>query len=285
MAVHARAHDVAAYERTIPADARNRSSDLSLVGEWIGVAARLPDSGPAVSVRLRIAAQRADSLFLDLTIAESRQIALAVPSPYSDAVVARLLGDSLHVEFTSDIGLAFISGLVPADSERIVVAGRVRGDTIVGTVIITRFASPITLRRVEPNAARGERAISFTNTQDSLRLGGTLLLPLGRGPFPAAVFVTGSDPDTREAWQVEARALRDRGIASLIYDKRGVAESRGASHDLASWDDLAGDVEGAVAFLRRTREIDPARVGLIGQSQGTWIITKVAARDSRIAFV
>jgi uncharacterized protein len=33
------------------------------------------------------------------------------------------------------------------------------------------------------------------------------------------------------------------------------------------------------------REIDPARIGLIGQSQGTWIITKVAARDPAIAFV
>src|SRR5207248_9085226 len=73
------------------------------------------------------------------------------------------------------------------------------------------------------------------------------------------------------------------GIASLLYDKRGVGESAGANHDLASWDDLAGDVEGAVAYLRSRRDIiDPKRVGLIGQSQGTWIIAKVAAADPRI---
>src|SRR6266511_2394096 len=93
-------------------------------------------------------------------------------------------------------------------------------------------------------------------------------------------FVTGSDPDTREAWQFEARALAAHGIASLLYDKRGVGESGGASHDLASWDDLAGDVEGAVTYLRtRSDLIDPRRIGLLGQSQGTWIIAKVAARD------
>src|SRR5207237_8025419 len=90
----------------------------------------------------------------------------------------------------------------------------------------------------------------------------------------------------REAWQPEARALATSGIASLLYDKRGVGESVGANHDLASWDDLAGDVEGAVAYLRSRHDvIDPKRIGLIGQSQGTWIIAKVAAADPRMALL
>ena len=37
-------------------------------------------------------------------------------------------------------------------------------------------------------------------------------------------------------------------------------------------------------YLRtRSDLIDPRRIGLVGQSQGTWIIAKVAARDPRIA--
>jgi hypothetical protein len=180
----------------------------SLIGEWTGVAERRPDAGPPVGVRLRITAQRGDSLFLDLTLPESRQIALAVPSPYSDEVTARRIGDSLHVEFTADIGLGFIGGLVPADSERIVIAGRARGDAIHGSLRITRYLSPITLRRARPMIPPGDRAVFFSNPHDSLRLGGTLLLPRGRGPFPATMFVTGSDPDTREAWRVEADARR-----------------------------------------------------------------------------
>jgi len=155
-----------------------------------------------------------------------------------------------------------------------------------GRFRITRYESPIVLRRLAPETVGGH-AVHFHSVLDSLRLGGMLVLPArGQGPFPAAVFVTGSDPDTREAWLVEARALAGRGVAALVYDKRGVGESRGANHDLASWDDLAGDLAGAVAYLRsRTDLIDPRRVGLIGQSQGTWVITKVAERDPAIAFL
>ena len=257
-----------------------------LEGTWFGVADRFPDAGPPVSLRLRVYGVSGDSVRLDLTIAESRQIALAIPSPYSDSSYATLRGDSLHVEFTPDIGLAFISRLVPSDSERIVFAGLVRGDSITGRFRITSYESPITLRRLGASETANAAPVFFHSSQDSLRLGGTLILPRGRGPFPAVVFVTGSDPDTREAWQVEGRSLAARGVAALVYDKRGVGESRGASHDLASWDDLAGDVEGAVAYLRsRTDVIDARRIGLIGQSQGTWMTTKVAARDPRIAFL
>jgi hypothetical protein len=100
-----------------------------------------------------------------------------------------------------------------------------------------------------------------------------------------AVFITGSDPDTRTRWLFEAATLARRGVASLLYDKRGVGESLGASHDLASWDDLAGDVEGAIDYLlTRSDAVDTARIGLIGQSQGTWMIAKVAARNAHVAF-
>ncbi len=142
------------------------------------------------------------------------------------------------------------------------------------------------MRTVANTASALEPAIHFLSESDGLSLGGNLVLHAGRGPFPAVIFVTGSDPDTREAWQLEARALAKRGVASLLYDKRGVGESIGASHDLASWDDLAGDVEGAVRYLRSRRDlILPNNIGLVGQSQGTWIIAKVAARDPPIRFL
>jgi hypothetical protein len=80
--------------------------------------------------------------------------------------------------------------------------------------------------------------------------------------------------------------LLRRGVASLLYDKRGVGESAGASHDLASWDDLAGDLRGAIAFLASRPElVDTARIGVIAQSQGTWIIAKVAPHEPRVKFI
>jgi pimeloyl-ACP methyl ester carboxylesterase len=253
-------------------------------GEWVGVAQVRPDSGLPVSVRLKIDRKR-DSLRVALTLPESRLVDLELPSPYSDSSYARYSNGHLHAEYTPDIGLSFISRIVPHAEERIVFDGDLRGEELRGTIRITRYTSPIVLRR-SPGQSPREPAIHFFSAHDSLRLGGKLVLPDGRPPFPTVVFVTGSDPDTREAWQLEARALAARGIASLLYDKRGVGESAGASHDLASWDDLAGDVEGAVDYLRsRTDLIDPLRIGLIGQSQGTWIIAKVAAADPRIHFL
>jgi len=241
-----------------------------------------PDSGLPVGLRLKIDRPN-NSLRVRLSLPESRLVDLELPSPYSDSSHATYVNGHLHAEFTPDIGLAIISRIVPHDQERIVFDGELRGDELAGAIRITVYSSPITLRReaVSPR----EPAIHFSSARDSMPLGGKLVLPAGKGPFPAAIFVTGSDPDHREAWQLEARTLAGSGIASLLYDKRGVGESAGANHDLASWDDLAGDVEGAVAYLRSRPDIDPKRIGLIGQSQGTWIIAKVAAADPGIAFL
>ncbi|MFL5556390.1 MAG: alpha/beta hydrolase family protein [Gemmatimonadaceae bacterium] len=255
----------------------------TIEGTWSGIAALKPDSGLPVGVRLKIDRPK-NSLRVRLSLPESRLIDLELPSPYSDSSYATYANGHLHAEFTPDIGLAIISRIVPHDEQRIVFDGGLNENELTGTIRITTYTSPITLRR--ESESRREPEIHFSSARDSMPLGGKLVLPSGKGPFPAAVFVTGSDPDTREAWQLEARALARSGIASLLYDKRGVGESAGANHDLASWDDLAGDVEGAVAYLRSRRDvIDPKRIGLIGQSQGTWIIAKVAAADPQIAFL
>ena len=66
-------------------------------------------------------------------------------------------------------------------------------------------------------------------------LSGTLELPTGSGPFPVALIVAGSGPVDRDGnspksglqtdcYKLLAEALAGRGIASLRYDKRGVAE-------------------------------------------------------------
>src|SRR2546423_4270364 len=255
----------------------------TIAGTWAGTAVLRPDSGLPVSLRLKIDRPR-DSLRVRLSLPESHLVDLELPSPYSDSSQATFRHRHLHAEFTPDIGLGIIGKIVARQDERIVFDGDVDVNELRGTLRITNYSSPITLRRASVESSR-EPGIHFASALDSMPLGGKLVLPAGKGPFPAAVFVTGSDPDTREAWQLEARVLANSGIASLLYDKRGVGESAGANHDLASWDDLAGDVEGAVAYLRSRPEIDPKRIGLIGQSQGTWIIAKVAAADPRIAFL
>jgi pimeloyl-ACP methyl ester carboxylesterase len=259
-------------------------------GIWCGVADKTPDAGLPVTVRLK-ARGEADSLRIALSLPESRLFDLAIPSPYSDSAAASIRDGVLTLDFPPDIGLGFIGNLgIPRDAEHIRFSGSVErgtdGPVLRGRIGITTYESPIELSPGRCASRFQEPAVAFHSAADSLLIAGKLVLPDGRGPFPAVVFVTGSDPDTREAWQFEARALAAQGVASLLYDKRGVGESGGASHDLASWDDLAGDVTGAVRYLRgRTDMFDPQRIGLIGQSQGTWIITKVAAGDPEIRFL
>ena len=252
-------------------------------GTWAGVADAKPDAGLPVGVRLTLL-QRGDSALVSFTLPESRLVGLRIPSPYSDSTYATIRGGELRLEFTPDIGLGIISRLGPASNERIAFTGRLEGrDQLAGTIRITSYSSRIVLRRVPPDD-REVRAM-LLNPNDSLRLGANLVRPANNRP-PVVVFVTGSDPDERDAWRYEAAVLAKVGVATLLYDKRGVGESSGASHDLASWDDLAGDLTAALNWLSsRPDLVDTARIGVIAQSQGTWILAKVAAKDARVKFM
>ncbi|MGD9571919.1 MAG: alpha/beta hydrolase family protein [Thermoleophilia bacterium] len=107
-------------------------------------------------------------------------------------------------------------------------------------------------------------------------LAGTLTLPAGAGPHPAAVLVSGFGPSRRDGsfegtggpYADLAAALARRGVAVLRYDKRGLGESGGPA---LSWLDARPLVRDAVAAVRAligTPGVDRARVALIGHSQG-----------------
>jgi dienelactone hydrolase len=131
-------------------------------------------------------------------------------------------------------------------------------------------------------------------TPAGLSLAGTLTLPSGRrgAKLPAVVLITGSGPEDRDEasglLSPEYRPFRDiadtlarRGIAVLRLDDRGVGGSDTGPVDATSAD-LADDVRAAVSWLRRRPEIDPARVGLVGHSEGGIIAPMVAASDPRL---
>jgi pimeloyl-ACP methyl ester carboxylesterase len=121
-------------------------------------------------------------------------------------------------------------------------------------------------------------------------LAGTLTIPQGPGPFPAAMLIAGSgnlDRDENVAghklFLVLADFLTRRGIAVLRADKRGAGESSGDSAK-ALTADYASDVQAGVAFLRIRPEVDAHRIGLVGHSEGGVIAPLVAAKDRDIAF-
>lgn len=134
--------------------------------------------------------------------------------------------------------------------------------------------------------------VVFDNPEAKLSFVGTLSIPKGAGPFPAAVLIAGSGAHSRDemvslhkVFLVLADHLTRNGISVLRYDKRGVGMSGGLADPLSTTDDYAGDARAALQFLRIQPEIDPAKVGLIGHSEGGIIAPMVAADNPEVAFI
>ena len=138
---------------------------------------------------------------------------------------------------------------------------------------------------VAPFPYRAEE-VGYDNAQrPGVHLAGTLTIPEGRGLFPAVLLITGSGREDRnetgmghQPFLVIADYLSRRGFAVLRVDDRGVGGSRGASRNDTSAD-YATDVEAGVAYLRTRPDIDRARIGLLGHSEGGLIAPIVASRD------
>jgi alpha-beta hydrolase superfamily lysophospholipase len=123
------------------------------------------------------------------------------------------------------------------------------------------------------------------------QLAGTLLLPEGAGPWPAALLVAGSGPTDRDGnnpllpapidnMRRLAQALAARGFASLRYDKRGVGASvyPGLSEEALRFEHLVDDAVAWAAWLARDQRI--GRVTLVGHSEGA-LIAALAAQDAQ----
>jgi pimeloyl-ACP methyl ester carboxylesterase len=133
--------------------------------------------------------------------------------------------------------------------------------------------------------------VTYENKAGGVKLAGTLTLPPGRGPFPAVIMITGSGAQDRDEtifahrpFFVIADSLTRRGIAVLRVDDRGVGGSTGSGSDSTS-EDFAGDALAGVAFLKGRNDIDPARIGLAGHSEGGIIAPMAASRSKDVAFI
>src|SRR5215207_1483547 len=161
--------------------------------------------------------------------------------------------------------------------------GLVRGDSLAGVFREGADEGRFAFHRAgTASSPYAEREITFRGGDATLA--GTLLLPNAEGRVPAVVFLHGSGPEGRWASRFLATRLAAQGIASLVFDKRGVGSSTG-DWRTATPDVLAGDAVAAVARLLEEPRIDPARIGIHGHSQGGTLAPMVAARSPRVAFV
>jgi len=140
---------------------------------------------------------------------------------------------------------------------------------------------------------------------NGLKTNARLNLPAnGDGPFPAVLLVPGSGPidmnATGGAVRIDnetgsiiypparpffdiAQYLSERGFAVLQYDKRGI----GANFTILDsnvWgnttvNDLENDAEKALEVLIQQPEVDSNSVTLIGHSEGTMYVTRIAINN------
>lgn len=133
--------------------------------------------------------------------------------------------------------------------------------------------------------------VTYPNEAGGIKLAGTLTLPEGSGPFPAVILISGSGSQDRDETLFEHRpfavladTLTRRGVAVLRVDDRGVGGTTG-DPKTSTTEDFAGDVQAGVDYLKRYKEIDPHRIGLMGHSEGGVIAPMVASRTGDVAFI
>jgi uncharacterized protein len=137
---------------------------------------------------------------------------------------------------------------------------------------------------------------------NGLKTNARLNLPAtGDGPFPGVLLILGSGandmnetagyihidnktgsivyPPSRTLFEI-AQYLTERGFAVLQYDKRGVGANL-TILDSNVWvnvtfNQLKEDAEKALAVLAQRPEVDANKITLVGHSEGTMIVPRVA---------
>jgi acetyl esterase/lipase len=168
------------------------------------------------------------------------------------------------------------------DSQNVIITVNDKGQ------IAGLFFRPVEQAKVELSA--DEQEVTFKNGVDTFY--GTLLIPKNaKGEVPAVLLLSGSGPTDRDgnnallsgktdSHKNFARVFADAGVASLRYDKYGTGKTglgsyanKLASMTFDAYVDLALD---AYQYLGSRPEIDPARLAILGHSEGG-LIAMVAA--------
>lgn len=202
-----------------------------------------------------------------------------------------------EVAFSVPASAAQFAGTLSSDDESLTGTWRLPGQPDVEVVFRRTKASAEREARPRPQAPKPPfpyRAhdVAFANSAASgVTLAGTLTVPQGTGPFPAAILITGSGAQDRDEtllghkpFAVLADHLTRNGIAVLRYDDRGVGRSTGHFPSATSAD-FATDARAAVQYLLTRPEINRGAIGFIGHSEGGMVAQVAAVDNTHVHFV
>jgi hypothetical protein len=231
-----------------------------------------------------------------------------VPAPSLDPLVASRTLTVVDAVVAGQLGLT----LLCSEQQLLAVAAPAAGFTAVreGSEAL---ASIITVpARPKPLPPMGVVQVERTVTvpaQDGVpaaTLGCTLTLPRTHAklkkrpgakgkprPLPAVVFLTGSGAQDRDEdtpgpgglklaiFATLAHALAEKGVASLRCDDRGVGASTG-DFAAATVPVFVADARAQLALLAAEPAVDPARLGVVGHSEGGVVALLVARAEPTV---
>jgi pimeloyl-ACP methyl ester carboxylesterase len=265
-----------------------RATGAALEGVWRGA---LPVPGGELELSVSVITLAGGTYFaaLDVPMQKLVRVPVAVQQP---------------------VGTDSVLFLVPQADSRFLARRSADGQVLNGLWCRPGLRTPVQLRHAPlPTAGKPaarftppyrEEEVTFSNFAARLRLAGTLTLPPGAGPFPAAVLVSDLGRQDRDGLAPDTTALPGllsyrslgsladyltrHGVAVLRFDDRGVGKSAG-SNEAATPAQRAADVQAALNFLRTRPEIDLLRLGLVGHGEGANIALLAAAQPLPPAFV
>jgi len=135
-----------------------------------------------------------------------------------------------------------------------------------------------------------QREQVYVQADDGVRIGAELFIPNGGSERKAAVVWTPGSGDSAyhdydwgliETYVLDVFLSRD--VAVLLTNKRGVGKSEG-NWLRNSIEGRADDVYAAVRTLKDHPSLDADRIGLVGHSQGGWVVTQAASEHDDVAF-
>ena len=261
---------------------RSYAKAADITGDWLGT--------------LEVGATRLRIVFHITTSQEGLQATIDSPDQNESGLpVSSVQVNGLSVTLESTRLSAVYEGKISSDFS-----------TLDGTWKQGALESPLKLKRVKDKAELApprrpqnpakpypyrEEDISYENKAQGIKLGATLTIPPGKGPFPAVVLITGSGPQDRDEslmghkpFLVLADYLTRKGIVVLRADDRGVGKSTGEFSG-ATTADFATDTQAGITYLKTRPEVNPKMIGLIGHSEGGIIAPMIAARNPDVAFI
>lgn len=126
--------------------------------------------------------------------------------------------------------------------------------------------------------------VEFRN--GSIKFKGTFYKPSSSAPYPVIVLAHGSGKGNRGSFYYTpyGEYFSKKGIAVLIFDKRGTGESGGIYDENPDFSLLAADLQEAFKYVINRQDVDKSKAGIIGISQAAWVIPIALQNLNNVAF-